>query len=74
MPLQTGVARVIAYKKESAFGTLPTNDSSAKKLRRVNFGLSLKKDIIKSEEIRTDYQRPAGRHGMRKWMAPSAAN
>lgn len=66
MALQTGVGRVIAYKKESAFGTLPTNDSSAKKLRRVTFGLSLKKDVIKSQEIRTDYQRTAARHGMRK--------
>lgn len=66
MALQTGVSRVIAYRKETAYGTLPANDASAKKLRRVNFGLGLKKDLIKSEELRTDYQRPAGRHGMRK--------
>ena len=66
MPLQTGVGRIIAYRKETTFGVIPANDASAKKLRRVNFGLSLKKDLIKSEELRTDYQRPAGRHGMRK--------
>ena len=66
MALQTGVGQVIAYKKESALGTLPTNDSSAKQLRRVKFGLSLKKDMIRSNEIRKDYQRPAGRHAMRK--------
>lgn len=66
MALQTGVGLVIAYKKESALGVLPTNDSSAKQLRRVKFGLSLKKDMIRSNEIRRDYQRPAGRHAMRK--------
>lgn len=64
--LQTGTGLVIAYKKESTFGTLPTNDSSAKQLRRVKFDLSLKKDMIRSNEIRTDRQRPAGRHAMRK--------
>jgi hypothetical protein len=72
MAIQTGVGRIIAYKKEVTFGTLPTNDASAKKLRRVSFGLGLKKDLIKSEEIRTDYQRPAGRHGMRKIEGPLA--
>ena len=66
MPLQTGVGLIIAYRKETAYGVLPANDASAKQLRRVSFGLSLKKDLIKSEEIRRDYQRPAGRHGMRK--------
>lgn len=66
MPLQTGTGLVIAYKKEVAFGVLPTNDASAKQLRRVKFDLSLKKDMIRSNEIRTDRQRPAGRHAMRK--------
>lgn len=64
--LQTGTGLVIAYKKESTFGTLPTNDASAKQLRRVKFDLSLKKDMIRSNEIRADRQRPAGRHAMRK--------
>lgn len=66
MPLQTGVGLIVAYKKETTFGVLPANDSAARQLRRVNFGLSLKKDLIRSEEIRRDYQRPAARHGMRK--------
>jgi hypothetical protein len=66
MALQTGTGRIIAYKKEASFGTLPTNDSSAKQLRRVSFGLGLKKDAIRSAEIRRDYQRAAARHGMRK--------
>ena len=66
MPIQTGVGLVIAYKKHAAPGVLPTNDSSAKQLRRVNFGLGLKKDTIRSNEIRKDFQRPASRHAMRK--------
>lgn len=65
MSLQTGTGLVLAYKKESTFGTLPTNDSSAKQLRRTKFDLSLKKTMIRSKEIRKDRQRPAGRHGMR---------
>lgn len=66
MPLQTGVNVVIAYRKESAFGVLPANDASAKKLRRTSFGLGLKKDMAKSAEIVNDYQRRASRHTMRK--------
>jgi len=66
MPMQTGVGLVIAYKKESTFGVLPTNDATAKQLRRTAFGLSLKKDSIRSNELRKDYQRPASRHAMRK--------
>lgn len=64
--LQTGVGLLLAYKKETTYGTLPTNDSSAKYLRRLKFGISMKKDSIKSAEIRTDYQRPSSRHAMRK--------
>lgn len=70
MPLQTGVGLDIAYKKATTFGTLPTADSSAKKLRRVKFGVSLKKDAIRSAEIRKDYQRTAQRHAMRKVDGP----
>lgn len=70
MPLQTGTGLVIAAKKEATYGVLPTNDSSAKQLRRLRFGLSLKKDMIRSAELRKDYQRPAGRHAMRKVDGP----
>lgn len=66
MALQTGIDTVIAYKREASFGTLPANDSSAKQLRRLKFGLELTKDAIKSAEIRADKQRPAIRHGNRK--------
>lgn len=66
MGLQTGTGLIIAYKKEVTFGALPTNDSSAKQLRRTRFGLGLTKDAIKSTELRRDFQRPASRHAMRR--------
>jgi len=70
MPLQTGSNLVIAYKKEATFGVLPANDATAKVLRRTKFGLALKKDMIRSAEIRRDQQRPAPRHAMRKVDGP----
>lgn len=70
MTLQTGSGLTIAYKKEVTFGTLPANDSSAKVLRRVKFGIALKKDAIRSAEIRKDVQRTAPRHAMRKVDGP----
>lgn len=66
MGLQTGTGLIIAYKKETTFGVLPTNDATAKQLRRTRFGLGLTKDAIKSSEIRRDFQRPAARHAMRR--------
>lgn len=66
MALQTGIDLVVAYKKETTFGTLPTNDSTAKQLRRLSFSLGLTKDAIRSAELRADKQRTAIRHGMRK--------
>lgn len=66
MALQTGIDLVVAYKKEATFGVLPTNDASAKQLRRLSFGLGLTKDAIRSTELRSDKQRTAIRHGMRK--------
>lgn len=66
MTLQTGVALDIAYRIETTAGTLPTNDSTAKKLRRVSFGLGMKKDAIQSNEIRKSRQKSAPRHAMRK--------
>ena len=66
MALQTGSNLILAYKKEATFGVLPANDATAKQLRRTKFGLSLKKDMIRSAEIRRDQQRSASRHAMRK--------
>jgi hypothetical protein len=65
MAIQTGVGLKVAYKKQVAAGTLPTNDSTAKYLRRLSSSLSLSKSAIRSEELRSDYQRADVRHGMR---------
>lgn len=70
MPVQTGSGIVISYRKATAFGALPANDSTAKRLRYESFGLSLKKSMIRSGEIRSDRQRPAGRHAMRMVDGP----
>ncbi len=70
MALQDGTGVIYAYKKESTFGVLPTNDSTAKQLRRTSFGVSLTKEAIRSAEIRRDRQRPAIRHAMRKVAGP----
>lgn len=72
MPVQTGSGIVISYRKATTFGALPANDSSAKRLRYENFGLALKKNAIRSAEIRADRQRPAGRHTMRMVDGPVA--
>jgi hypothetical protein len=65
MAIQTGVALQVAFKKESAFGVLPTNDSAARFLRRVTTGLALSKSAFQSEEVRPDYQVGDMRHGLR---------
>lgn len=65
MAIQTGVGLKVAYKKETTFGVLPTNDNTAKYLRRLSSSLGLSKGAIRSEELRSDYQRAEGRHGMR---------
>lgn len=60
-----GVAKKIAYKKETTFGTL-AGASGARYLRRVTCDLNLTKDSYQSEEIRTDYQVVDARHGVRR--------
>lgn len=64
MPLATGVAKQVRYKKEVTWGTAPTA-SGAQQLRRVTSDLSLTKEAYQSSEIRTDYQVADYRHGVR---------
>lgn len=59
-----GVGKKVAYKKESAWGTL-AGASGAKYIRRVTSTFNLKKDVYESAEIRTDYQVADSRHGIR---------
>lgn len=65
MPQASGVFKQIAYKKETAYGTLPTA-SGAQLLRRVEGGLNLQKDTYQSNEIRADFQTADMRHGVRR--------
>lgn len=59
-----GVGKKVAYKKESAWGTL-AGASGAKYIRRVTSNFNLKKDVYESAEIRTDYQVADSRSGVR---------
>lgn len=70
MALQTGANLVIAYKEEATYGTLPTNDSSAKQLPRVKFGLAMQRSTLRSKAIRRDAQRSAARGGPRSVAGP----
>lgn len=65
MPIATGVAKVLALKKESTWGTL-AGPTGAQVLRRRTSDISLAKDTYQSEEIRTDYQIADFRHGAKR--------
>ena len=64
MAAATGVAKNLAYKAESTWGTVPAA-SGAQLLRRLSSSLSLKKQTYQSNEIRSDYQVSDMRHGVR---------
>lgn len=64
MAIARGVAKRVAYKKETSWGTLAGNTGS-KYLRRVTADFTLTKDAYESNEIRTDYQISDFRHGVR---------
>lgn len=65
MTLASGIYKQLAYKVESAYGTVPSA-SSAQALRRVQSTLGLSKDTYQSNEIRSDMQVSDFRHGVRK--------
>lgn len=64
MPIAKGVAKRLAYKKESAWGTL-AGAAGSKYLRRVTSNLNLTKETYESNEMRLDYQTADMRHGVR---------
>lgn len=64
MPIAKGTAKVVAYKKETTWGTL-AGAASGKQLRRVTASFNLTKDSYESGEIRTDRQVADFRHGVR---------
>lgn len=64
MAISKGVAKVVAYKKETTWGTL-AGASGGKQLRRVTADFNLTKETYESNEIRTDRQVADFRHGVR---------
>lgn len=64
MPIAQGISKIVALKKESAWGTLAGN-TGARLVRRVTSAFNLAKETYQSDEIRTDYQMADFRHGVR---------
>ncbi len=64
MPIAIGIAKQIAYKQETTWGTL-AGATGGKLLRRVTANFNLEKETYQSGEIRTDYQIADMRHGVR---------
>ena len=65
MATASGINKVVSYKKETSFGTLPSPTTGGQTLRRVSSNFNLTKETYQSEEIRTDYQLVDMRHGVR---------
>jgi hypothetical protein len=65
MAIATGVAKKVAFKKETSFALNPPGTSLTQYLRRVTSDLSLAKATYQSNEIRPDYQVGDFRHGVR---------
>lgn len=69
MPFSIGIAKQVAYKKETAgqwgVAAAAGPGGSAKFLRRVTSSFNLEKEAYESAEIRTDYQIADFRHGVR---------
>lgn len=65
MATASGINKVVSYKKETAFGALPSPTTGGQTLRRVTSNFNLTKETYQSEEIRQDYQLVDMRHGVR---------
>ena len=65
MATASGINKVVSYKKETSFGTLPSPTTGGQTLRRVSSTFNLTKETYQSEEIRQDYQIQDFRHGVR---------
>jgi len=64
MAIAKGTAKVVAYKKETTWGTI-AGATAGKQLRRVTANFNLAKETYESSEIRTDRQLADFRHGVR---------
>lgn len=65
MSIQSAAGVVLAFRRETTFGTLATNDATARQVPYVGHTLQLSKSAIESEEIRPDFQKATMRHGNR---------
>lgn len=66
MTLATGIGKLLTYKKETTWGTIPAaTGPNGQSLRRVTSSLDLKKQTYQSQELRSDYQIADFRHGVR---------
>lgn len=64
MAIGLGINKVIAFKKEATYDTLPVA-SGWQLLRRTSFSADPTKTIIETDEMRTDAQYADVRHGLR---------
>lgn len=64
MAIAKGVAKTVAYKKETTWGTA-AGSTGAKIIRRVSSAFNLGKETYQSNEIRVDRQIVDFRHGVR---------
>ena len=71
MPMAVGVAKQVAYKKETTWGTAAIG-AGGQLLRRVTSTLDLAKQTYQSQELNTSYQIKDFRHGVRS--VPGAAD
>lgn len=65
MPIQSAASVSLAFRRETTFGTIATNDATARVVPYVGHSLALSKSAIESEEIRADLQVSTMRHGNR---------
>jgi hypothetical protein len=65
MPNASGLFKVVAYKKETVFGTAPAA-SGAQLLRRISVDVTTSKDTYGSNEIRPEMQQSDFRHGVKR--------
>lgn len=65
MAIQSAAAVALSFRRETTYGTLATNDATARHVPYVSHSLALSKSTINSEEIRPDMQVATMRHGNR---------
>jgi hypothetical protein len=64
MAIAKGVSKLVAYKRESSWGT-PAGATGGKLLRRVTADFNLTKETYESNEINPSFQTIDSRHGVR---------